>query len=183
MAFIDYSQSPHFGSEAFYNVSQGVGPDVGGSYQRDDIMLVQYLLKKTWEQHGYDFTPQMPKTPDDTINVDGIYGPITARWILQFQQSQVDQGKNVVVDGRVDTQHDLTTPIHQALWTISILNGMFHYMEPKLFYDPTQDTDCPADLINSLVQSMSGGSGGATSFPLPAWGSDSEYGSSTGGGG
>jgi hypothetical protein len=183
MAFVDSFNGLN-GACSFYNVTMGVGPTQYGSYQRDDVMLVQYLLKKVWEQNGQNCNPQLPTPPNSTIAVDGIFGPISASWVLQFQQALVNGGKPIVCDGRVDRGDNGVTPIHQAMYTIFALNVYFNHLDPTTFYNPTEDADCPNDLQNALMQNTVDASGNptGTALPLATWPSSPASGSGGGGG-
>jgi hypothetical protein len=148
-----------------YNVSFGVGPDIGGFYRRDDIMLVQYLLKKVWQEHGNDFEQPLPPPPEPgSINVDGYYGPITARWIRRYQEEAAKAGISQLVDGRVDRAHGKLSSISQTVYMIWHLNHDFRKVEPASFSDLSSDPECPPELVGAIVANtppdvVSGGQG------------------------
>jgi hypothetical protein len=172
------------GVGSMYDVTMGVGPDTDGFYQRDDIMLVQYLLKKVWEKHANDINPPLPQPPNSTIAVDGIFGPITANWILQYQQAVNAQGKTeLVADGRVDRGTFGATPVHVDSYTIAQLNFMFSAVDSATFCDPRQDPDCPQDLISALSNNALPDGTMNGCFPLQPLTSSYSSGSAGGGAG
>jgi peptidoglycan hydrolase-like protein with peptidoglycan-binding domain len=149
MAFLDITGNESL--PTIYNVSMGVGPDPRGFYRRDDILLVQYLLKKVWEEHGSEISPPLPAPPEPgTIKVDGIFGPITARWIKRYQEEVKKSGQPIAADGRVDRAHGTVSSITHTLYTILLLNFDFHNKEQSSFDDLTTDPECPPELIAAL---------------------------------
>jgi hypothetical protein len=145
MAFIELTGVADF--PFAFNVDRGVGPGLGGSYRRDDIMLVQYLLKKVWEQNFFVAAdPPLDRPPaPGSIKPDGIYGPITQRWILEYQK-MMKKRANIRVDGRVDRKVGRETPIFHAFFTIAFLNRQFHDAAPDTFLNFIDDPDCPPEL-------------------------------------
>lgn len=64
------------GQRYFYNVDRAVGP--GCPNQRDDVLLVQYLLKWLYAKSG-DLHYRTLQPLSEPMKVDGIAGPITLR--------------------------------------------------------------------------------------------------------
>ncbi|HSC62531.1 MAG TPA: peptidoglycan-binding domain-containing protein [Caldimonas sp.] len=66
-----------------YMIDSGVGP--GRANRRDDVMLVQLLLKKAGAN---SVTPDgLPLQHHSNLKVDGIFGPMTARFIEGFEST------------------------------------------------------------------------------------------------
>jgi hypothetical protein len=79
----------------FYNVDRAVGP--GCPNARDDVLLVQYLMKIV-----FDNLPN-EKPPGAPLQVDGVAGEITFRYIKRVQEMAKQKGvATQTVDGRVD---------------------------------------------------------------------------------
>jgi hypothetical protein len=154
MAFVDYSLN--FPPEDkvdypwIYNVSYGIG--YVGVNSRDDVMLVQYLLKKIWER----VKGAMP--PAGNMVVDGWMGPTTDRWIRDYQSGRVfdpPQPSLMVHDGIVDrAMGGEDTPIQHRTWTIIMLNVGFKKKYPELYYTLPAAPDLPPLLASSLAQGM-----------------------------
>jgi len=66
--------------------------------KRDDVLLVQYFLKRIYEKPE-DQQLSRPSTP---MVVDGYFGPTTRNWILMFQRDYESYCAPVFADGRVD---------------------------------------------------------------------------------
>lgn len=89
---------------------------------RDDVKLIQFMLLKYYEKsasHG-GFKSQ------GVMKVDGIYGGVTANWILKFQldMSKRNPG-NIAVDNRIDRIRDKTSLrglISRTTYTSAVLN-------------------------------------------------------------
>src|SRR5262245_38868920 len=106
MAFRDKTDTEFL--PMFYNVTFSVGPgrdynwqDDDGNWKhahrgainrRDDVMLVQYFLKRI-----YQFTPGLI-APEGIMTVDGFNGPITQRWIVAFQNDVKNAGLSILPD-------------------------------------------------------------------------------------
>jgi len=128
----------------YYNVSYAVG--VGGNNRPDDVMLVQYLLKKVFENAKYS-----PAKPTSQMTVDGFYGPITASYIKAYQRRDqvVNPSASVVVDGRIDkavSADGLSGDISERVYCIAALNLSLAQDHPSIFADPATATDMPGPL-------------------------------------
>lgn len=82
-----------------YTNSAAVGP--GCPNRREDVLLVQHLLRVAWEPAGA--SPGFrPPGETDPLKADGFFGTKTAKFISFFQEEAVRRGANVKKDGRVD---------------------------------------------------------------------------------
>lgn len=116
MGFIDTSDQPWL--PYFYNVVHAVGqycPNL-----RDDVMLVQHLLKCV-----YDMQPPYSK-PAGQMKIDGFCGPITLNWIYRFQTdtNKANGAPLIIVDDRVDRvrNRSLIGGISNKMYTLAVLN-------------------------------------------------------------
>lgn len=146
----------------FYNVTQAVGSIevrirnpptedgenvrwVGAGNRRDDVMLVQYLLRGILRKKS-------PQTAAK-LAVDGFMGPITQGAINQFQLDLRNGGLPVAVDGRVDRARGpigLAT-ISFTIYTIIWLNVKFGEANPTVdFANIQRDPAMPALLRSAL---------------------------------
>jgi len=133
----------------YYNVSYAVG--VGGINRSDDVMLVQYLLKKVFENAKYG-----PAKPTSNMNVDGFYGPITASYIRAYQRRDqtVNPSASVVMDGRIDkavSSDGLSGDISDRVYCIAALNLSLQQDHPSIFADPSTATDMPGALKMRMI--------------------------------
>ena len=106
-----------------YLVEKSVGP--GGMNQRDDVQLVQLLLKIATESAPGSPGFQPPGEP--MIEPDGQCGPITQRYIKYFQQ-EVNRRQNkklIELDGMVDPVRTgaARSSITHSFYTILALNA------------------------------------------------------------
>jgi hypothetical protein len=136
-----------------YNVDFSVGAGARGNLP-EDIMLVQALLRIVhFETEGLAPPPQ-----DRSIAVDGMLGPATLRFILNFQRQMQGGGFSVRLDGIFDpfrhqgemshlsqTQYALEVLNHTA-FSLCRKNGMSGYEEL-----PRRD-DIPEELRAALNQ-------------------------------
>lgn len=124
--------------------------------QRDDVMLVQYLLKRVHQQ-GQNCNPPLksgvgdPHSPT-TLKIDGIYGPKTQGAIEQFQLEMRRNGRSIATDGCVDSERgdSATSSVSQTGYTISWLNKYFWLLYPSLAPDIRVDPECPPELKQAV---------------------------------
>lgn len=124
--------------------------------KRDDVMLVQYLLKRVY-QHGLNATPQLnPASGAAFLAIDGWHGPKTQAAIERYQLEMRQNGRNIAVDGCVDPEpgDSAHSTISQTAYTISWLNTYLYLLNPALFQDITKDPECPAELATALRRVM-----------------------------
>ena len=120
--------------------------------RRDDVMLVQYLLKRVYQQ-GHNCQPQLSQSSGAALlKIDGLYGPKTARAIEQFQLEMRRNGRSIATDGCVDPElgDSATSSISKTGYTISWLNKYFWILYPYLAADVSLDPECPAELKKAL---------------------------------
>ncbi len=148
-----------------YNVTMTVGSRkafsqtaTGSSYtssyepnKRDDVMLVQYLLKRVYQQ-GQNAQPPLQANGTATLKIDGLYGPKTQKAIEQFQLEMRRNGRNIATDGCVDSElgDSATSSISKTGYTISWLNKYFWILYPGLAPDIRIDPECPAELKQAV---------------------------------
>lgn len=151
MAFIDSSlelgEKMNAKYPYIYNVSFAVGY---GKYNvRDDVLLVQYFLKKIWDKHKTKAQP-----PAGVMKVDGFMGPTTHRWIKNFQSGATMKTPDPTVmyqDGIVNRAvADSLIAETERTWTIVMLNYNFEVKYPELYYILPLAPDLPPELAYSL---------------------------------
>ena len=125
MGYIDTSEK----LPIFYNVIYAVGKNCPN--KRDDVMLVQYLLD--WYYKNYQ--PQAA-VPEGVIKVDGIFGDVTANWILKFQLDFMLSGYPIQADNRIDRIRDKESfydSSSDTVYTLAWLNWIVSSEEPEAF--------------------------------------------------
>lgn len=135
---------------------------ITGSYlpnKRDDVMLVQYLLKRVY-QRGQAAQPPLnaggvgdPHAPITELKVDGLCGPKTQGAINHFQMEMKKNGRSIATDGCVDPEHgnSATSSISKTGYTISWLNKYFWILYPEVAPNIYSDPECPPELKMSLT--------------------------------
>jgi len=124
----------------FYNVDFAVGP--GCPNKRDDVLLVQYLMKAVFDSAPTERPPGPPLT------VDGVAGEITFRHITRVQDLAHRLGKTTqAVDGRVDKAKKTTVAsISHTVYTIVNLCAGYKHARPKDYANIALAADCPKEL-------------------------------------
>ena len=129
-----------------YNVNMAVGKSAPN--RKDDVMLVQYMLKRIYEKPVYEkatFSKQQ-----SAMVVDGFVGPITMQWIGRFQMDIRDGwGCSIVVDRRVDRAPGGTGPEY----TIDYINYAFKGHYPEIHANMPVHPDVPAEIRAALLLS------------------------------
>src|SRR5262249_26735498 len=115
---------------------------------RDDVMLVQFFLKRVYQN-----SPRYLRSPDGVMVIDGIIGPITQRWINRFQLDTRNAGRSVRVDGIVNQAHGSVASISRTVYTIIHLNSAFKEAEPAVFDDLEDDPEVPPELAAAIRNS------------------------------
>ncbi|HEX8098257.1 MAG TPA: hypothetical protein VF507_09485, partial [Pyrinomonadaceae bacterium] len=86
-----------------------------------------------------------------TIKVDGVYGPVTQRWIWRYQEIERTKGNLVRVDGRIDRFNGRSRgALTGGVFSIVLLNFRFKIADPDNFPDVTDDPECPPELKLAL---------------------------------
>jgi hypothetical protein len=144
MAFVDAYTADDQTQKRFYNVNMAVGKNAPN--RKDDVMLVQYMLKRIYEKPVYQkatFSKQQ-----SVMLVDGLCGPITTQWIGRFQMDIRDGwGCSIVVDRRVDRAPK------EAEYTISYINYAFKGHYPEIHANMPIHPDVPAEIRAALLLS------------------------------
>ena len=136
----------------FANLHTPVGPGTDHQSRKDDIMLVQYLLKTIFQNSG-KFSPPLAVPKLKPLVIDGVLGPITFSWIKAFQDISLTRGNNVATDGRVDVSKtaDGVSTISHTRYTILLLNLAYRKARSDMEAEnlPNVD-DCPMLVRQSL---------------------------------
>jgi|GEM_PF-1202508 len=125
-----------------------------GPNKRDDVMLVQYLLKRVYQQGHRTQPPLNQANGTAELKVDGLYGPKTQKAITDFQLEMRRNGRSIATDGCVDPERgdSTTSSISKTGYTISWLNEYFWNLYPELAPNIAVDPECPPELKASLNQ-------------------------------
>jgi hypothetical protein len=110
----------------FYNVVHAVGKNAPNA--PNDVKLVQYLLMAYYKT--------TPTQPTGEMAVTGYCGPVTMRWILDFQMRvNAKMPKGVLIDNRIDRvrNNSVFTSISKTQYTLAILNSSVKYRNPSAF--------------------------------------------------
>src|SRR5262249_12511622 len=135
-------------------VKNGNSTTLYGYYQpnrRDDVMLVQYLLKRVYQRAQTANLNGGGARPSD-LKIDGIWGPKTPAAIEQYQVEMARNGRSIATDGVVDSEKGsgTTSSISHTGYTISWLNKYFWVLWPTLAPNVTGDVECPFELKLAL---------------------------------
>src|SRR5262245_47766377 len=121
MALVDHNSDKSMLRDGYYNVTWAVGPVGTAPNRRDDVLLVQYLLKKIAENparriFAIDWT--LP-SPAKSFLVDGWMGSVTAAWIRSYQKAVNKNVSGLIrVDNRIDRARGDITSISHTTYTI-----------------------------------------------------------------
>jgi peptidoglycan hydrolase-like protein with peptidoglycan-binding domain len=120
--------------------------------RRDDVLLVQYLLKDVYG-NANAFAPPLQRPAGPDMAVDGYFGPQTRQWIQHFQLESRRRGNNIATDGVVDPARHGTAAatISTTFYTIVLLNLAFRKARPGFFPNVALDRSCPAELKAALL--------------------------------
>ena len=128
-----------------YTVEQAVGG--GGANRREDVLLVQHLLRIAWNEvpASKGFRPPGETQP---LKADGLFGPTTAKFIKFFQEEAVRRGAKCATDGRVDPvlTGTPTGSISGTFYTILAMNAARNNRQISNQDDIAQDPGFPTDL-------------------------------------
>ena len=119
--------------------------------KRDDVMLVQYLLKRVYQQ-GETYNPPLRGNGTKELKIDGMYGLQTQSAIEHFQLDMRRYGRNIATDGCVDSElgNSPFSSISKTGYTISWLNRLFWDLYPELAPDIRLDPECPPELKQAV---------------------------------
>jgi len=130
----------------YFDISDRVG--FGCPNRRDDVMLVQYLLKKTYSVGA--LTLRQPVMPPGGVRVDGRFSYHDQYMILHYQFQQCYGGRGGFIDGIISPTHGNFTASAQVQYTIIYLNlGLLAFF-PQVHDDPVSESDFPPQLLHVL---------------------------------
>jgi hypothetical protein len=147
MAKVDIFQSTQNGTFLFYNLDASVGK--GGANRRDDVLLVQYLVKISANVPG-KFSAETSGGPPQ---VAGIWTDYDDTMLGMVQGYWAKRGTATWQDRRVDPvpKHQTSTPIHHTQYKILTLNAIYASLRPADFPNMSEATDCPQDLKAKIL--------------------------------
>ncbi len=132
-------------ASAAYTVDSPVG--TGCPNNREDVLLVQHLLRIAWKDTpaSKGFRPPGEMQP---LNVDGFWGPKSAKFLKFFQEEARRRGANVLVDQRVDPCVSGVSKgtVSHSFYTALALNAARSSRQPANQDDISQDPGYPAEL-------------------------------------
>jgi peptidoglycan hydrolase-like protein with peptidoglycan-binding domain len=119
--------------------------------KRDDVMLVQYLLKRVYQQ-GQTYNPPLKGDGIASLKIDGVCGPKTQSAIEHFQMEMRRTGRSIATDGCVESERGSSqySSISKTGYTISWLNRLFWDLYPELAPDIRLDPECPPELRQAI---------------------------------
>jgi hypothetical protein len=106
-----------------YNLVHGVGKNAPND--REDVMLVQYLLAMVYVNAG------TPRKGD--LVIGGVCGPINKNWIQKFQFDIRNLSQSIIVDDRADRTRNFRaiSKISKTTYTIIWLNYIAAGYDPE----------------------------------------------------
>ena len=139
-----------------YNIGKSVGAT--GINIPVDVKLVQALLRLIYHEIGALVPP--PAFADrGPIAVDGLVGPMTRAYILDFKNFMRTHGQPTIADGKIDPfivpQSGVLTPHSHQKYVMVQLNDSASVQSEKagkgeLFTGLPQRQDIPVDLRTAL---------------------------------
>jgi peptidoglycan hydrolase-like protein with peptidoglycan-binding domain len=144
MAFIDADNTGEADIPYFYNLTSAVGG--GRECLKEDVMLVQYFLKKIYEHKN-----EIKNKPYGEMVVDGKFGPITRNWILSFQIRQ-QANADGIVDKASNQANNRMGSISKTIYTIRLLNNGMRILYREFYRTLPYQQEVPADLRLALLQ-------------------------------
>jgi hypothetical protein len=142
MAKVDVLHTPKDGSFLFYNLDAGVGK--GGVNRKDDVLLVQYLLKTSADVPG-----RFQALVGGAVKqLAGVWTDYDDMLLGMVQNHWKDKGASTWQDRRVDPAPSNRTHgrIHHTQFKIITLNIIYQYVRPADFPRVAEVTDCPGEL-------------------------------------
>lgn len=149
MARLYHIRNAASGVKVAYTVDQAVGS--GCPNRREDVMLVQHLLRIAWKNVGTS-TGFRPAGETEPLKADGIYGTKTAKFIKHFQEEANRRGANVATDQRVDPVMSGTSSgsISHKFYTILAMNSARNARQTNNQDNIALDPEFPAELVKSF---------------------------------
>jgi hypothetical protein len=141
MAKVDLLRLPKAGPFLFYNLDAAVGK--GAANRRDDVLLVQYLLKTSANVPG-----KFGASVGGAKQVAGVWTDYDDLLLGMVQQYWKDKGTSTWQDRRVDPAppHRTHGSVHHTQYKIITLNLIYQYVRPDDFPKMAKVGDCPAEL-------------------------------------
>ena len=127
----------------FYNISATVG--LGRANNRVDVKLVQYLLMRLFDRW------KAIRPPGPAISVDGFCGPITARYITQFQRRVWPS----IADGVVNRAYKPNNTSRTIVGLNLVYNAQFGDLNDPWAADPTMDGELAWAMYGATTQASS----------------------------
>jgi hypothetical protein len=147
---LEVSRPDKHGTPFIYNLTMAVGNN--GPNKRDDVMLVQFFIKRIFEN------PTRSRRPPDSLKplvIDGICGPITTSWIDFYQDDVAKDGADLIrVDHLVDrARRRGVSSISQTVYTICWMNLDFRNSGRMVgeFEDVHNDPEVPPELASAIA--------------------------------
>ena len=158
MAFVQGTVPFNLDGRKVYNIDYSVGD--GQHNRKDDVMLVQKLLRFVFYETGYGPKKGFPVLSDvPDIAVDGACGPTTRRYIVYFKQCLRKTGYSVYPDaiilpfGPDVTQKSVVT---KTAYTMAHLLETARHADDEAPLKSLEllanQPDLPPELSNSLKQ-------------------------------
>lgn len=149
MARVFHVKNANAAVKVAYTVDQAVG--AGCPNRRDDVLLVQHLLRIAWKDVGASkgFRPAGETEP---LKADGVYGTKTAKFIKHFQEEANNRGAGVAKDQRVDPVLSGTSSgsVSHKFYTILAMNAARNARQTGNQDDISRDPEFPAELTKSF---------------------------------
>jgi hypothetical protein len=139
-----------------YNIDFAVGPS--SQNRRDDVMLVQLLLRMVYnENKSAEIAAALPKPADlAEIKPDGFYGPTTAKYIALFKDQTralgVELYPDQVMDPFRDNEPDSISTISKTSYALGKLMNSAARADEARFDGLVEHPDTPDLLRNALQQ-------------------------------
>ena len=132
-----------------YVVDSPVG--LGCGNRREDVLLVQHMLRVAWEDSPLSkgFRPPGETKP---LNADGVWGPVSTRFLKFFQEEAKRRGANVLLDQRVDPPVSGTSQgaNSKTFYTTLALNSARNARRMATQANIAADAGFPGELVRYL---------------------------------
>ena len=133
----------------FFNVDGVVGAAPAAN-NREDVLLVQFILKSVGEK------PQEKMTPEEiavfkAVNVTGVCDAPTINAIKLVQRKKHSVNPSIVVDGRVSPARGGTYSYGGGVWTIAIINDLMQDKNTEVWPRIDLMPNCPPE-VRAMVK-------------------------------